>query len=267
MVEEIRIFEFKRIDLKDAIIIDGFPSLGLVSSIVANYLINALNLEQVGIMDSVQFPTVSLIRKSEPHTPVRIYASTVSEREIKNKVVTFISEFQPPSQLIKPISRTLIDWAEEQRCRLIISPEGLIIEHERRRGHEPTVKPVKRPSEPVKVYGVGSTTSARNFIIERNVHVFSEGVITGVAAVLLNEGKRRDFDVVCLLAEARPDYPDARAAASIIEIISKIFLEIPIDIEPLYREAEKIESQIKTIHKQTTFGKPPKPSFAPSIYG
>ena len=64
-MEDIKVYELVRKDLKNAVVIDGFPSVGLVSSIVANYLINTLNLEQVGIMDSIYFPTVSLVRNSE----------------------------------------------------------------------------------------------------------------------------------------------------------------------------------------------------------
>ena len=64
-MSDIRIFELKKTDLKGATVIDGFPSIGLVSSIVANYLVNALELEQIGIMDSSFFPSISLIRNAQ----------------------------------------------------------------------------------------------------------------------------------------------------------------------------------------------------------
>ena len=71
MAEDIVIYELKRMDIRGATVIDGFPSVGLVSSIVANYLINTLKLTQIGIMDSVFFPTVSLVREGVPQNPVR----------------------------------------------------------------------------------------------------------------------------------------------------------------------------------------------------
>ena len=116
------------------------------------------------------------------------------------------------------------------------------------------------------VYGVGSTESAREMLLSHDINTFSEGVITGVAGVLLNEGKRRDFDVISLLAEAHPDYPDARAAAKIIETINKMLLHVEIDAEPLYKEAENVEGQIKEIHKQTAAAKKVKPPHSP-MYG
>ena len=41
-MEEIVVIELKRVDLRGATVIDGFPSVGLVSSIAANYIINEL---------------------------------------------------------------------------------------------------------------------------------------------------------------------------------------------------------------------------------
>ena len=72
--DEVRIYEIKRVDVENALVIDGFPSVGLVSSIVANYLIDTLEMEQIGIVESPAFPTVSLVRDGIPQHPVRIYA-------------------------------------------------------------------------------------------------------------------------------------------------------------------------------------------------
>jgi len=255
--QDIQIYEIKRMDLKGSTIINGFPGVGLVSSIVANYLVNTLNLEQIGLMDSTLFPTVSLIRKSEPHHPVRIYAGTTPGKPADN-IVVFISEFQPPQSIVKPIAETLIDWAQDQWCSLIMCPEGLVIEKEE--GAQP------EDEKSVRVYGVGSTHRAREYIIEPNVLPFSEGVITGVAGILLNEGKRRNFDVISLLAEAQQDYPDARAAAKIIEIIDRLMLHTRLDAKPLYREAERIEAQIRAVQSKAVVDSKTQNQFS-GMYG
>ncbi|MCK4367591.1 MAG: proteasome assembly chaperone family protein [Thermoplasmata archaeon] len=254
-MENIHIYELRRMDLKGATVIDGFPSVGLVSSIVANYIINALNLEQIAIMDSVYFPTVSLIRDGEPMNPVRIYAG--SKEDNKDKIVVFISEFQPPPNLIKVIAAAVIDWAEDQKCKLLLCPEGLIVDRD---------TGIEERSE-VQVYGIGSTELAGSVLKENSIKVFEEGVITGVAGVLLNEGKKRDFNVISLLSEAHPDYPDARAAARVIETIDRILLHTELDAQPLYEEAERIEMQLKSIHKQTATAKRARAPARPSMYG
>ena len=252
-MDGIQIYELKRMDLRGATVIDGFPSVGLVSSIVANYLINALNLTQIGIMDSIYFPTVALVRDGQPMNPVRIYAGP--KQDDRDQIVVFISEFQPPPNLIKAIASTVLDWAQDARCNLLVCPEGLIVDAQ------------EEGERQVEVYGIGSTEKAMDLIRRNNITAFEEGVITGVAGVLLNEGRKRDFDVITLLSEAHPDYPDARAAARAIEVIDKLLLHTELDARPLYEEAERIEMQLKSIHHQTEAAKKTTEPARPSMYG
>lgn len=262
MSEDIEIYELKKVDVRGSTVIDGFPSVGLVSSIVANYLINTFKMTQIGIMDSVYFPTVSLVRDNTPHNPVRIYAGEKvgDGGKSMDQLVVFISEFQPPPNLVKPIAGAMLDWAEDQRCKMLVSPEGLVIDKE-----NAEIEGEGDPSN-VDVFGVASTDWMREELSKVGVNEFQEGVITGVAGVLLNEGKRRDFPVSTLLAEAHPDFPDARAAAKVIEAIDRLMLHIDMDVTPLYQEAERIEEQLKTIHKQTKEMKAPG-QHQPSMYG
>ena len=272
-MEDIQIYEIKRSDLRNAVVIDGFPSVGLVSTITANYLITTLKMEQVGILDSVHFPTVSVVRNAEPLNPVRIYAGTLKKdtgdeknEKISNTLVVFISEFQPPPNLIKMIASTILDWMQDQGCRLLISPEGLVIDREDGAPVDDEDDLSYEPSEEIEAYGIGSTEKSRELLREYGIPLFQEGVISGVAGVLLNEGKRRNFDVISILAEARPNYPDARAAAKVIESIDKLLLKVGIDVKPLYKEAEGIEARIKAMQKQAKpAGKKAMPK--PEMYG
>lgn len=283
-MSDISIYELKKTNLRGATVIDGFPSIGLVSSIVANYLVNALELEQIGIMDSNFFPSISLIRNAQPLNTVRIYASERvrgSDEEDVDQIVVFISEFQPPPNLIKPISAAILDWIQEQRCSRLISPEGLVIERpdedmveEEEEGkekekatEEEEANDIEAKIRNLELFGVGSTPTARSLLDKHDISPFVEGVITGVAGVLLNEGKRRDFDVISLLAEAHSNYPDARAAARIIEVLDRLVLNIHIDSKPLYKEAEAIELQIKSIRSQAKTSKVMKAPPSPRMYG
>jgi len=230
---DVEIYELKKIDLRDAVILDGFPSVGLVSSIVANYVIDSLNLSQVAIVDSDYFPSVALVRKWEPLNPVRVYAGNISK---DTKIAVFVSEFQLPTPITKPLASLILDWTDEKRAELIITPEGLITEEHK---------------EKVDVYGVASTDYASKKIPDEVIK-FEEGVITGVTGVLLTEGKKRERDVIALLAEAHPDYPDARAAGRIVEILNHMLGSVKIDPQPLYEEAKKIEENIAEIQKKAS---------------
>jgi uncharacterized protein len=245
--DSVRIYEIKRVDVEGAIVIDGFPSVGLVSSIVANYLVDTLQMEQIGIVESPSFPTVSLVRNGIPQHPVRIYAGRPKDKTGRgaDKIVAFVSEFHPTPGVILPLATAILDWAQEQRCSMLVSPEGLVVE-----APGPSPRRGKAGIGDVKVFGIASTRKASDLYIEPNTIPFTEGVITGIAGVLLNEGRRRGFDVLTFLAEAQADYPDARAAAKVIETINRILLRTPLDPVPLYAEAERIEQQLLQIQRR-----------------
>ncbi|HEB37548.1 MAG TPA: proteasome assembly chaperone family protein [Thermoplasmatales archaeon] len=234
MEEEIRLIEFEEIDMKDGTVIAGFPSIGLVSTIAANYLIDALGLRQVGAMDSKYFPTLSVVHSAEPLSPVRIYAGIPDRGQ---KIAIFVSEFRPKPNLITPIAEEIMKWAIKKKCKFLISPEGMVVE-----GKE---------GEATKgaAYAIGSTEDARNLLVQQGIAQFKNGIIAGVSGVLLNKGKHENFSVISILAEAHPNYPDARAAAAAIEAIALI-LGIDVNVAPLYEEAERIERQLHLLHKQ-----------------
>ncbi len=249
-LNDVKIIDFEDVDLQGATVIAGFPSIGLVSTIAANYLIDALNLNQIGCMQSSHFPALSVVHTGEPLSPVRIYAG---DRVTGDKIVVFVSEFKPKPHLINSISDAIMKWATEKKCKLLISPEGMVVEGK------------SSKDEGVSdAYAIGSTDSARRMLIAKNIAQFKNGIIAGVSGVLLNIGKQSDFEVISILTEAHPNYPDARAAASAINVIATI-TDTEINVAPLYEESERIEQQLQKFHKQakpmvSAAGQAPQPN-------
>ena len=251
--DDVQIINFEDADLKNATVLAGFPSIGLVSTIVANYLIDALNLRQIGAMDSSQFPTLSVVHTGEPLSPVRIYAGALGNGE---KIAVFVSEFKPKPTLINAISTAIMKWVHEKGCTLLISPEGMVVEGKS-----------AEEENTADAYAIGSTEKARMTLRAKQIPEFKNGIIAGVSGVLLNRGKHEGFDVIAILAEAHPNYPDARAAASALNVIGTL-VGTEINVVPLYDEAERIEKQLQKFHKQAkpiVSGSPQAPQ--PSMYG
>ena len=79
------------------------------------------------------------------------------------------------------------------------------------------------------------------------IPLLKHGVVGGMTGVMMGEGRRRGIDLCAILAEANPAYPDARAAARIIEKLDMLFPAIHLDPIPLLEEASRIEEQIKAM--------------------
>lgn len=235
LMEEVKLIEFRDIDLEGGTIIAGFPSIGLVSTIAANYLIDSMGLRQIGALESKFFPALSVVHSAEPLSPVRIYGGVADKGR---KLAIFVSEFRPKPNLIVPIADVILEWAQKKGCKLLISPEGMVVE-----GKE--IESIKKES----AYAIASTEEARNMLIQRGIPQFKSGIIAGVSGVLLNKGKHHNFNVISILSEAHPNYPDARAAAATIEVTASL-LDLEINVAPLYEEAERIEQYLQKLHKQ-----------------
>jgi uncharacterized protein len=249
--DEVEICDFEEMDLSGATVIAGFPSIGLVSTIAANYLIDALNLKQIGCVNSADFPTLSVVHTGEPLSPVRIYAGSQSNGE---KVVVFVSEFRPKPTLINSISESIMKWVMKKKCKLLISPEGMVVEGK------------SSEEEIADAYAIGSTERARNLLITKKIPQFKNGIIAGVSGVLLNMGRQMNFDVISILAEAHPNYPDAKAAAAAINVIA-LLMNVEINVNPLYEESERIEKQLQKFHKQAKPVVSGTQAPQPSMYG
>jgi len=246
-MSDIQVVEVEQTNLRGAFLINGFPSIGLVGSIVSNFLVGSLHLRPVAVIESAQFPMVSLVKDGIPTSPVRIHAGEVADG-VKLAVLT--SEFPPPLPTMKPLADTIMNWAESNQCRMIISPEGIA----RQQGLVPDASAPQPPAPPKdgprQVLGVGATPAARELLKSKDVQIFDGGVIVGLSGVLLNSGVNRHFDVIALMTEATPELPDARAAAAIADVIGSLVLDGKLDTSPLFKEASLIEKGLRDMYEK-----------------
>jgi uncharacterized protein len=253
MEEEIKIVEYKEVDISNAILIEAFPTVGLVSSIAGHFLIDQLKLEEIGTISSRYFLPAAVIHNSVPSPPVRIYAGkkVCGETGSCDQIVVIISEFMPSVDIIKPLAEVILNWAVKKKCDFIVTLEGT-------HGLDPK-KPI--------THGVASTQKMKDILKKHGIEETQEGMITGITGVLLYEGVRLKRDVLCLLAEAHTSYPDSRGAALLVEALDKMLPEIKIDTKPLYKEADDIEQKIRAYIKQAQPSAPSTGQLPPQMYG
>lgn len=227
---KVTVHTHETLEIEGAHVVAAFPSVGLVATIGANFMVEQLGLQQVGVMDSPRFPTLSVVERGEPLNPVRIYAGTFDRDGKQQPLVVFLSEFQPHPELVRAVSEAIIDWAKANGAAAIVTPEGLLLE-----GGE--------SGDDVAIYAAASTPEMRQRLEDVGAPLFKEGIVAGVTGVLLNLGKRDRFPVVAVLSEARQGQPDARSAATVVDLLAKL-TGATLDTGKLYDEAAKFEAQV-----------------------
>ena len=238
MSNDIIIHQTSGKDFKGSTFICGLPGVGLVGNIVANFLVNNLKLEQVGIIDGAVFPSISVVKDGIPNHPMRLYAGEQICNDGKcNQIVICVSDFVPPASATKDLVDCIFNWAKEKGCTGFIIGEGFSI-------------PQKKDDKNGIVYGVSSTKASKDWVSNAKVTPFEFGTIGGFTGAMLNQGRLRSVNVLGLLAEVEEDVPDALAASKIIEAIDKLLLEIDLDPKPLLEEAASLEKELQKVTEQ-----------------
>jgi predicted ATP-grasp superfamily ATP-dependent carboligase len=60
----------KKLDMRGGVIIDGFPSAGLINAIASECLIRSGGTELYAIIDSSDFPPLSIVNQYTPQFPI-----------------------------------------------------------------------------------------------------------------------------------------------------------------------------------------------------
>jgi uncharacterized protein len=225
MEDDIEIHMYEEVDLKKAMLIESFPTVGLVSTIVASYIVDTLKLRRVGSIISKRFPPAAVVHNGEPSPPMRIYAGpkVCGPNNECDQVVVLTSEFTVADDLQLALARRILGWAKDEGVKYIVSVE-----------------------EDTQIYCACSNEKAWKQMQGYNVTPLKMGIVTGLSGVLLYLGNMEGREIVCLLAPAHVNFPDARAAARLIHLIDDMLPLVEIDTAPLLEEAVKIEQNIHT---------------------
>lgn len=230
-------------NIKDGVVLDGFPSAGLLNAIASECLIRSSGTELFAVIDSPEFPPLSIISNSMPHFPARLHVNEGL------KVAFFISEFNIDPRMQSTIGKKILEWTMQNECKLIVSAAGILGPKQNSGENTSTISEQN-------IFAVTSTPSAANIAKANNFIQLQSGTIGGIPATLLNEGSLLGLDVIVLLVNTMPDAPDFRASALISNAVTKLVPGLSCDIASLLGEAETVENKIKQIrdgHKESSY--------------
>jgi len=221
---EIKMLE--KIDLGGATMIEGFPGIGLVGPMAISYLIDKLGMSYIGYIDSNEFPPLVSIHKGEPMPPVRLYYSD------KYNIVTIFAEFAMPLEIVHELTTAVYNFIKSNKIKKIISISGI-----------PTT------SESTTTFAIASLDSLNGEIAKIGMKPISEGVASGVNALLLMMAKLDGISDINVLVPVMQDIIDPKYAEYAIDNLNKL-LNLNIDTSDLKKEAAEVEAKIQDLIKK-----------------
>ncbi len=213
-------------------IVVGVPEAGLVGTITCSYLIEQLKMVERGFIDSDLLPQVMIIHNSAASYPIHIFG--------KDELLVVVSEVPLPPFASVEVAKEIASWARSLKADMVIGVTGA----------PSKARDDSQGDGTPSVVGVGNTRAALEVLKKSGASPFEDGMISGFYASLLKHCNANGQSSVTLLAESLSQFPDPGAAASLIEVLSKL-LSLNVDTKSLMKESEEIRLRSRELMQQT----------------
>lgn len=209
-------------NVKNPVIIEGFPGIGLVGSIATEFLVEHLNAKEVGYIRGKGVPPMVAIHGGKLSRPMGIYYS-----ESKNLLIFHFISGAPGKEW--ELAEMIIDIANKTKAKEVISLESVGVPG-----------PVGTNSNN---YFYSDIKESEKKLEKLGAKKLENGIVMGVTSVLMASPK---LPLTCIFGETHSKLPDSKAAAGVLEALNG-YLGLKIDTKPLLKSAEEFEKKLKTL--------------------
>lgn len=224
-ISDDHVLEIKKIKYKSPIIFAGFVGPGLAGPLAIGYLIEKLNMREVGYLRSKFLPPSTVFIQGRLRHPFRFYSNK------KGTICAIICEVPLRMEGLYNIAATILDWAQSNGTKEIVILDGVASdEHDE------------------KIFCAAEEDLCR-IMSEKGINMISQGFITGIPGSILNECIMRKIRAITLLVKASHISPDPLAAATLIDAVNKVY-GTGIDASNLRSESEKLGLEFKELSEK-----------------
>jgi len=223
----------KEVKLKDPVLIEGLPGLGLVGKIAAEHIISELKAKKFASLYSPDFPPQVTIKKDG--TIKNMSTDFYYYDGGKQDLIIVVGDHQGMSPRSHySIIDKILDVAEMQGVSQFITLGGYGIG---RMVKEPAILGAATSKKIVHEY-------KKHGVEFRNVG----GSIVGAAGLLLGMGMLKKFEGICLMCETHGQVADPKAAKKLIELLNTV-LKLNVTTNRLEEQAKEAEESIKKLQE------------------
>lgn len=225
-MKETIIKEVTKTEVKNPVLIEGLPGLGMVGRITVNFFAKQLKAKKIAELYSPHFPYYVLVNKKGNVRLLHGIFSIWNNKSGKEDLIFLTGDSQ--AQTIEgqyDVADCILRFAKKKKVKTIITIGGYR----------------KEVENTPKVIAVSTNPTLLETALRAEAVASSAGnPIVGTAGLLLGMAKFERIDALCLLGETRGYLPDPKAAKSILTVLQRI-LGIEVDLVELDKEIEKFE--------------------------
>lgn len=230
-------FELKPFELKDYIVISGFPGMALVGKVSVDFLIDALKGEPVAEIYSYGSPSYIMVDNGIGELPVaELHVIT------GRKIAILTGNYQPlTSELQHEFSDKIVKLLVSKGATRILTTAAYVSE---------------AVSEQRRVYIAANDKGILEELKQLGGMPMMEGGVTGLNGLIVGWASVYGVPAACIMGETVSAYAEAtiadyRAAKAVLQLLVKYLkLEESVDLSELDAKAKKIEEEAKKIREE-----------------
>jgi len=237
-MKETYVKEALKTELKDPVLIEGLPGMGMVGRIAARFLIKELGAIRFAELYSPHFPYYVLVNKKGSVRLLRAEFFFWKNPAGENDLVFLVGDSQ--AQTIEgqyEVTNTILEFATKLGVKIIVTIGGYR----------------KEAEEAPKVIAVSTSPELlKRALQEKAIASPAGNPIVGTAGLLLGLARFKKVDALCLLGETRGYLSDPVAAKSVLEVLQKM-LGLELNLKGLDAQIEKskeIVSRMREIEER-----------------
>jgi uncharacterized protein (TIGR00162 family) len=231
---ETTIVEKEKVKMKNPILIEGLPGIGLVGKIAADHIVAELKGVKVAELYSPHFPHQVLMQKNGVMRMIKNKFYLVKGKQ--HDLLILLGDVQAvTSEAQYEVTGKMLDFAQKKGVKLIITLGGYGLGKVQASPRVFGIVSNKDMVEKYKKYGI--------------IFGESKGSIIGAAGLLIGMGKIRKMPGVCLMGETHGGFVDAKSAQAVLEVLCKI-VDIKVDVKKLDVRAKESEQFAKKMEQE-----------------
>ncbi|MFH1834846.1 MAG: proteasome assembly chaperone family protein [Methanobacteriota archaeon] len=234
-MDEISINVLDKPKLRNPILIEGLPGIGLVGKLAADHLLDELSAVKLAVLHSHSLPPQVMI--ADDGTVNLVGMNFYYVKGGKHDLILLVGDFQgiTPDSQYRLTERT-IEFVKDFKVKRIYTLGGL-----------GTGNLTKTP----RVFGAATSKDLIKEHKKYKILFKGGGAILGASGLLLGIGMQHGIDGVCLMGETHGQIIDAKSAEAILEVLTKI-LDLKIDMKALAEKAKETEDQMMRLSQMIT---------------
>jgi len=228
-------------ELKNPILVQGLPGLGLVGKITVDHLIEELKPKSFAELYStyLTMPDGSLgINVNRDGTYLLPKLDFYAYTQSKPHLILLTGNTQPIPLGQYEVIDGILDFVQRYGCKRLIAVGGFQTMADQTLG---------------QVYGVFNNKKTAEELASLGVIATKGGSVTGACGLILGLGQRRNIDCIGLLGATKGDYPDVAAAKAVIQIIARV-TGITVNLSRIDEEIDNMKAKLEILGKLQSEG-------------